>query len=92
MIAPDTEWAELRIPLEEDAYRSYRALIRKLDGSLVWRAASLKPARSGSSKALTARVPAKALTGPEYTVMIEGAAGEGRYEEVAEFYLEVARH
>lgn len=90
-IGSDTEWAELRIPLEDDAFRSYRALIRRLDGSLAWRAVSLKPARIGSKKVFTARVPAKALSASEYTVMIEGAAGGGRYEDVAEFYLEVAR-
>jgi hypothetical protein len=76
----------------DEGYPSFEAVLRKRDGTEVWRAEGLAPAALG--KPLVFDVPARVLAGAQYALLIEGEAIRGPAAPpplVLEYSLRVVR-
>lgn len=90
-IAPGTSQLRLRVDLEKDAYRSYRAVLQTADGDEVWSGRAAQAQRIGSGGAVVLRVPAELLSKGDYILTLSGVTAGGTVEEVGEYSLSVVR-
>jgi hypothetical protein len=74
-----------------DAYPSYSVRVSAVGGGTVWQASNLKTAMNDAAKSLAVTIPARALTGRDYIVVVEGKTNDGQTETVREYYLNVIR-
>jgi hypothetical protein len=82
------------IPLDLDLaandYRSYRAVLKPVDGDKVLLSMGMLRARkSRSGLTVPIRVPAKLLTRGDYEIKLSGEISKGQYEDVSTFYFQV---
>ena len=82
------------IPLDLDLaandYRSYRAVLKSVDGDKVLLSKRMLRARkSRTGLTVPIRVPAKLLTRGDYEIKLSGEISKGQYEDVSTFYFQV---
>lgn len=83
----------VRLSLEvgKAAFESFNTLLRRSDGSAVWRRSRLKPRGVGDRRKLNLALPAENLNNGEYDLVVTGVPAEGDAELVGHYYLNVIR-
>jgi hypothetical protein len=85
-INKNTSHVTVRLDLEGDLRRSYRAEVRTANGNLVWNQ-SAKPKR----RSVIFQLPAGVLAEGEYEVTLKADAGDGQMETINFYYFVVVR-
>jgi hypothetical protein len=91
LILPDaaTE-ARLRLMLESEGYKQYRATLSTAEGRRVW-SRVLTNGSSKKSAHLTLKLPADLLKSGDYVLDLSGANGGGNWESVADYSFRIVR-
>jgi hypothetical protein len=79
----------VRLQLEQDAYRSYRAIVSTPEGRRVWTGVARKDSATNANS-VTLTLPAASLKRGDYVVELSGVAG-GRPEPAAAYSFRVTR-
>ena len=79
----------VRLQLEEDNYRSYRAIVSTPEGRKIWAGAARKD-RATDAHSVTVTLPADTLPRGDYVVELSGVTG-GRSEPAAAYSFRVTR-
>lgn len=89
-ISSRTRALRLVLQLDDGGYRSYRAELQTVEGTVVWSQDSLTP-HSGRqlSREIRLLVPGRLLVRSDYLVVLSSAGGKG--ESLATYYFHVAR-
>lgn len=88
-LSPRTATVRLEVPVAPD-FPSYDAVVRRADGSTVWRSEGLVPRAEGEPLVLT--LPAEILDSDSYVLRVEGEPLRGApAPRVVEFSLRVRR-
>lgn len=85
---------ELKLDLVFDGsdHRSYRALLRTVEGRKLLSAGGLKARAFETRKSVRVSAPARLFTGTEdYVMMLSGRARGGAYEGVSEYYFRASK-
>jgi hypothetical protein len=80
----------VRLQLEEDNYRNYRATISTPEGRRVWAGAARKD-RATNAHSVTVALPAATLPRGDYVVELSGVVAGGRREPAAAYSFRVTR-
>jgi anti-sigma factor RsiW len=91
-LSSETRLLRLQVPVPAAGPPSYDAVIRRPDGSEVWRAEDLAPARGGAP--VVVDIPARVLVAGDYRLALEGEAvreASGTSTVVLEFPLHIRR-
>jgi hypothetical protein len=79
----------VRLQLEEDAYRSYRATVSTPEGRKVWTGPARKD-RATNANSVTLTLPSASLKRGDYVVELSGVSG-ARTEPAAAYSFRVTR-
>lgn len=86
----NTTHVRLRLELEADSYRNYRATISSPEGRRVW-AGSARKNRQRDAQSVTLTLPAASLEQGDYVVELSGTVASGRSEPAAQYSFRVTR-
>ena len=81
-------WLRLRMSLEQDRYRSYRATLQTDEGVQVWKRDHLLRRRLKADKMVEAVLPANLLVPGDYSVLLSPTTGR---ERIGTYYFTVVR-
>jgi anti-sigma-K factor RskA len=88
VIKPGASQASFRLLIRKTSYGSFRASINTEDGRRVWSGpAHLSP--GGGEVRLS--VPVNLLPNGKYFIQLQGAAGQGEYQDIATYYFTVVK-
>lgn len=77
VIPPDARLVTLQINVRGDDYKSYRAVIRTVEGREVWSKSELKAQPKGAGKVIFLRLPASVLATEDYILTLSGVDAAG---------------
>jgi hypothetical protein len=75
--------------IDPDDYRNYQAVLKKRDGTVVWRDRSPKLIRGADSNQIAVRPPTALLSGGVYLVELSGVGGAGARTQVGIYVFRV---
>ncbi|MEW6212968.1 MAG: hypothetical protein AB1631_31885 [Acidobacteriota bacterium] len=87
IINKNTSRVTVKLDLEGDLRRSYRAEVRTSGGNLIWNQSAQSKRRS-----VTIQLPAGVLADGEYEVTLKADAGNGRFETINFYYFIVTKN
>jgi hypothetical protein len=95
-IPPGEGLVQLRLLLEDDEFRSYRAVLRpEAGGDALWEQAGLKArTRPDKKKAVVVNLPANIFTfrgSRDFTLTLSGRAARGADEELEKYSFQLTR-
>jgi hypothetical protein len=80
----------LRLTLEGETYKTYRATLSTPEGMKVW-SRDVTKGRTLKSAYLTLGVPAELLKGGDYVLDLNGANADGGWESVADYAFRIVK-
>jgi hypothetical protein len=90
-IPAEADSVRLELALEEAGFPSYQAVLQTASGREVGRRGSLEARRLPTGDAVQWVVSASLLAAGDYVVLLQGAAADGRLEDVGEYAFRVVR-
>ena len=91
VLPPATAEVRLELRLSENDYPAYRVLIRNVGGADLLRTGDLAPATDPAAPAFVLTLQANRLDAGDYLLTLQGAAGDGAYEDLSQLILRVER-
>ena len=89
-LQPHTRFVELKLLLERDDYRSYRARVNSASAE-VFNQRGLKPRKTGSGQILLLSIPSDRLPPDDYVVTVHGLTPSGQVESVSDYAFRVPK-
>jgi hypothetical protein len=86
-----TKTVRLKLYLEPDSYKSYRATIQNAKGEKAWSKSGLQARKTSSGKELVVGLPAELFSSGDYTLTLGGATAKGDYEDVSDYDFKVVK-
>lgn len=90
-LGADASTVQLKLALENNAYRSYGVTIKTADGDVVYRQNALQSRKSGSGPMLILSIPARRLSPGDYIVDVSGRTSSGQSESVNDYAFRVIK-
>jgi hypothetical protein len=91
-LGPDVDRLRLQLNLKEPvAYRSLRAVLRRVDGRQVWQTDRLPTKPTALGQAVRLSIPARALAAGDYELTLSGQSRVGTFEEISDYYFAVVK-
>jgi anti-sigma factor RsiW len=91
-IPAKAQLVRLSVEFEKTDFQTFKATLRRADGSSVWTRAGLKTRASGANQSLTLAIPADKLPAGDYELVVSGVTPEGNTESVGRYALKVVRN
>ena len=90
-LGSDTGTVQLKLALENNAYRSYGVTIKTADGDVVYRQNALQSRKSGSGPMLILSIPTRRLRPGDYIASVNGVTSSGQSESVNDYAFRIAK-
>ena len=90
VIPADARMVRLQLAFEGDSYRSYRAVLRSVEGKETFRRGGLKGRVTRSGRNVTLELPAGAFPEGDFILTLSGATAQGE-EEINKYFLSVRK-
>jgi hypothetical protein len=90
-VPPGTDMVELKLPLRNEDYTSYRTVLLSGDGPELWRAENLQSKSESGNKFILADVPARLLVPGDYSLRLSGKDSSGKFEDLPTYRFQVLR-
>ncbi len=90
-LPPDARLVRLKLDLESDQHKVYRAVLRTVEEQEIWTRSGLKPESTRSGRGVVIRLPAGLLSKRDYILTLSGLTAEGTLEDVGEYYFRIVR-
>jgi hypothetical protein len=91
-IPPGAALVWMQLYLEQDDYKTYRAVLETVEGNRIWSSGLLKARPTRSSRVVTLGLPASLLNKRGYILILSGVNAEGSLENVGEYYFNVVKN
>ena len=91
LLPPNVAAIDLHLPLSETEYSSHEAIVKTLDGDVVWRKANLKPRQLPSGRMVVLSIPAKLLEERAYVRNLCCVKERGETRLISEAFFSVNR-
>jgi hypothetical protein len=91
VVSPSVQKLRLSLQVGGERYRSYRAEVQTVEGTIVASEDNLKSHESGNSRAVTLVLSTAPLTRSDYLVMLDGISNNGSAEKVGTYYFKLIR-
>ena len=88
VLRPAPQLVRVELILEEDRFDAYAAELQDVEGSVLWKEQSLRPAATPSGRTVSVSVPAKLLPPGDYVVVLKGIRG-GMASEISNYTFTV---
>jgi hypothetical protein len=91
VIPPRARTVRLQLALDGDNYRSYRAVLRSVEGKEIFARRGLKAQSTRSGSAVTLELPARTFPGGDFILTLSGTKSQGEVEDVHKYFLSVSK-
>ena len=92
VIEGNTNRVRLQLSLKRTSeHRSYRAVLRTLEGVEVWNRSGLPARPASSGQAIILQLPTTLLAAGDYELALQGMTPSGSYEDVDEYYFRIVK-
>ena len=90
IVRPTESIIKLKLALEDDSYKSYRATVKSPSNPNVL-TKPLKASRSGSDRIVVLQFPSQLVSTGQYHITLSGLTPSGNYEEIADYQVRVSK-
>jgi hypothetical protein len=90
-VPPNVAAIDLHLPLSEARYSSHEAIVKTLDGDVVWRKANLKPRLMQSGQMVVLSIPTKLLEERDYVINLCCVKERGETRLISESFFSIKR-
>jgi hypothetical protein len=87
-ISPATRELRIQLDLPEGGYRSYRAVVRTVEGREVFSSPRL---RTRNEKSLPLNIPARLLSPDDYEIQLSGVNSSAETQDIGSYYFRVLK-
>jgi hypothetical protein len=81
----------LKLEVDGDGYKKYRAEVQTAEGKVILRSDNLKLKASRRGKVVEVELAATRLTEGDYIIVLSGATGDGDYEKISAYHFRVTK-
>lgn len=90
-LSKGNERLRLKLGVDGESYKRYRAEVRTAEGAEILRSDKLKAKVSRREQIVEVELAAKRLAKGDYIVVLSGATGDGDYEKISTYHFRVIR-
>ena len=91
IIPADARTVRLQLALEGDDYRSYRAVLRSVEGKEIFRRGGLKARAMRSGRTVALELPAGNFPEGDFILTLSGSTSQGE-EDINKYFLSVRKN
>lgn len=91
VIPKQARTVRLQLALENNNYRSYRAVLRSVEGKEVLNRRGLKGRSTTSGNTVTLELPARSFPQGDFILALSGTTSQGEAEDVHKYFLSVSK-
>ena len=91
ILRPNTGTARLRLGFKNGRYRSYSALVKTIDGTVVWNSPTIRARTPTAGQNVVIDIPAEVFTRKDYTITLNGLTSQGETKEINEYFLTIRK-
>jgi len=90
-LGPDAARVQSQLILARNDYASYRASLITADGREIWTQSSLRAQNRGGRSIVQVSLPVEILFSGDFSLTLQGAAADGSYEQVGNYYFKAVK-